>query len=67
MSASDPQLKPSTQAAILLIEEWTEDEALFSWFFLAGLNSSIVDEVNEHVMKMRELNSAYVLGEVTTE
>lgn len=43
----------TTNDALALVEEWTESEALDSWFFLCGLNPEVVQQVNEHIMRTR--------------
>jgi hypothetical protein len=54
-SATDPGFLPETNAAVSKIKGWTEQEALYSWFFVAGLNPSVIDQVDEHIQKTREL------------
>lgn len=47
--------QPKTREALVLIEGWTESEAINGWFFMAGAHPEIVAEMHAHIMKMREL------------
>jgi hypothetical protein len=58
---------PVTIAAIKMVEEWTEREAINGWFYMTGAMPEAVTELNEHIMRMRELRAPYIGDGVTTE
>lgn len=54
---------PATRVAVQQVNEWTEDEARFAWFYLCGARPDVIEVVHNHIMMTRRLTTTDFLGE----